>query len=118
MTGERSPNQFIKTTKEISINVGRTYDYTKFTAELTQAVRDVDLVAPTAAPAKPDPTNPIAFEIWMLEVKDHRMKEQEYSNFRAGLTISCLDCALRHFRTSLSHIPTFRKITMMASHVW
>jgi hypothetical protein len=36
-------------------------------------------------PADPDPTNRIAFEIWKLEIKDFRVKEQEYSNFRAGL---------------------------------
>jgi hypothetical protein len=37
------------------------------------------------APANPDPTDPIAFEMWKLEVKDHRIKEQEYSNFRTGI---------------------------------
>jgi hypothetical protein len=36
-------------------------------------------------PANPDPANPIEFEMWKLEVKEHRIKEQEYSNFRAGL---------------------------------
>jgi hypothetical protein len=35
-TGERTPDQFIKTTKEIINYVGRTY--TKYTAEFTQAV--------------------------------------------------------------------------------
>jgi hypothetical protein len=38
-TGERSPDQYIKTTKEIINYVGRTY--TKYTAEFTQAVRDL-----------------------------------------------------------------------------
>jgi hypothetical protein len=81
-TGERSPDQFIKTTKEVINYVGRTY--TKYTAEFTQAVRDLELVVPMP-PANPDPNNPIAFEMWKLEVKEHRVKEQEYSNFRAGL---------------------------------
>jgi hypothetical protein len=36
-------------------------------------------------PAIPDPADVIAFEMWKLEVKDRRVKEQEYSNFRAGL---------------------------------
>ena len=67
---------------EIINYVGRTY--TKYTAEFTQAVRDLELVDPTPPP-NPDPTNPIAFEMWKLEVKDYRTKEQEYSNFRAGL---------------------------------
>ena len=37
-SGERKPDQFIKTTKEVVNYVGRTY--TKYTAEFTQAVRD------------------------------------------------------------------------------
>jgi hypothetical protein len=81
-TGERNPDQYIKTTKEITNYVGRTY--TKYTAEFTQAVRDLELDDPTA-PADPDPTNPIAFEMWKLELKEHKVKEQEYANFRAGL---------------------------------
>jgi hypothetical protein len=81
-TGERNPDQYIKTTKEVINYVGRTY--TKYTGEFTQAVRDLELVDPTPPP-NPDPTNPIAFEMWKLEVKEHRVKEQEYANFRAGL---------------------------------
>jgi hypothetical protein len=42
-TGERSPDQYIKTTKEVINYVGRTY--TKYTAEFTQAVWDLELVA-------------------------------------------------------------------------
>jgi hypothetical protein len=64
--------------KEIINYVGRTY--TKYTAEFTQAVRDLELTVPTP-PADPDPTNTIAFEMWKLEIKEFRVKEQEYSNF-------------------------------------
>jgi hypothetical protein len=81
-TGERNPNQYIKMTKEIINYVSRTY--TKYTAEFMQAVQDLKLVDPTP-PVNPDPANPIVFEMWKLEVKEHRIKEQEYSNFRAGL---------------------------------
>ena len=81
-TGERSPDQFIKTTKEIVNYVGRTY--TKYTAEFTQAVRDLELADPPA-PAAPDPTNVVGFEMWKLDIKDHRAKQLAYSNFRAGL---------------------------------
>jgi hypothetical protein len=43
------------------------------------------LVAPTAPP-NPDPANVIEFEMWkLLDLKEHRSKELEYSNFRAGL---------------------------------
>lgn len=81
-TGERNPDQYIKTTKEIISYVGRTY--TKYTAEFTQAVRDLKLAEPTAPP-NPDPSDVIAFEMWKLEVKDYRTKQHEYNNFKAGL---------------------------------
>jgi hypothetical protein len=62
--------------------VGQTY--TKYTTEFTQALRDLELTIPTP-PADPDPTKMIAFKKWKLEVREYRVKEQEYSNFRAGL---------------------------------
>ena len=70
-TGERNPDQYIKMTKEIINYVGRTY--TKYTAEFTQAVRDLQLGAPTA-PENPDPNNALAFEVWKLDIKEHRVK--------------------------------------------
>jgi hypothetical protein len=81
-TGEWTPDQFIKTNKEIVNYVGRTY--TKYTPEITQAVWDLELADPMP-PAVPDLVNVIAFEMWKLELKEHRVKEREYSNFRAGL---------------------------------
>ena len=81
-TGERNPDQYIKTTKEIVNYVGRTY--TKFTYEFTNAVIKLELDDPEAPP-DPDPTNQLQFEIWKLDIKEHRTKLQEYSNFRAGL---------------------------------
>jgi hypothetical protein len=82
LTGEQSPNQYIKTMKEIINYVG--WMYTKYTAEFTQAVRDLQLMVP-APPTHPDPTNTIAFKMWKLEVKEYWVKEQEYSNSGAGL---------------------------------
>jgi hypothetical protein len=73
-TGERSPDQYIKTTKEIINYVGRTY--TKYTAEFTQAVHDLKLIDPTP-PADPNPMNIIVFELWKLELKEYKVKEQE-----------------------------------------
>ena len=81
-TGERNPEQWIKTTKEIVTYVGRTYN--KFTTEFTEAVRDLTLADPVQ-PQAPDPTDVIAFEIWKIEIKEYRTKAQEYDNFRAGL---------------------------------
>ena len=82
VTGERNPDQFIKTTKEIINYIGRMY--MKYTAEFTQTVRDLEL-ADLTAPENSDPENVVAFEMWKLDIKAHRIKEQEYSNFRAGL---------------------------------
>jgi hypothetical protein len=81
-TGERNPDQYIRTTKEIVNYVGRTF--TKFTGDFMQAVRDLELVNPPA-PVVPAAGDQVAFELWKYDHKDHRVKIQEYANFRAGL---------------------------------
>lgn len=81
-TGERNPDQYIKTTKEIINYVGRTY--TKYTSIFTQAVRDLNLANPVA-PSDPDVTNPIQYELWKLNIKEHLIQKKEYDNFKAGL---------------------------------
>jgi hypothetical protein len=81
-TGERMPDQFIKMMKEIKNYVGRTY--TKYTADLVQAVKDLVIQDPVA-PADPDPANQLAVEVWKMELKEHQEKVQHYANFRAGL---------------------------------
>jgi hypothetical protein len=82
ITNERNPDQYIKTTKEITNFVGRTY--TKFKTEFTNAVSSLELDDPVQ-PEAPDPGDQIAFEIWKLDIKDYRVKVQEYANFRSGL---------------------------------
>jgi hypothetical protein len=82
VTGERNPDQYIKTTKEIVNYVGRTY--TKFTSEFITAVMELELDDPEA-PDNPDPRDQVGFELWKLDIKEHRLKLQEYANFRAGL---------------------------------
>jgi hypothetical protein len=67
-TGERNPDQFIKTTKEIINYVGRTY--TKFTSEFINAVMNLELDDPEA-PQNPNPADQVAFEIWKLDIKEH-----------------------------------------------
>lgn len=59
-TGERNPEQWIKTTKEIVSHIGRTY--TKYTSEFTEAVRELTLANPEA-PEDPDTTNVVALEL-------------------------------------------------------
>jgi hypothetical protein len=81
-TGERNPDQFLKTTKEIRIYVGRTY--TKYTADFTEAVESLELVDPVE-PADPDPTNALEVKRWEIRIKEHHVKQQAYENFRSGL---------------------------------
>ena len=58
-TGERTPERYIRTTREISTYVG--VMYTKYMADFTSAVDTLDLANPDEPPA-PDPANQVAFE--------------------------------------------------------
>ncbi len=79
VTGERNPDQYIKTTKAIINYVGRTY--TKYTTEFINAVTNLELDDPEQ-PMAPNPGDQIAFELWKLDIKDYRTKMQEFANFR------------------------------------
>jgi hypothetical protein len=81
-TGERNPDQFIKTTKEIINYVGRTY--TKYTGEFMEAVRDLVLEDPPQ-PEEPEDDTRVAFEMWRHAYKEQQTKLQEYKNFCARL---------------------------------
>ena len=81
-TGERTPERYIRMTREISTYVGVVY--TKYTADFTAAVDTLELTDPEEPPA-PDPANLIAFERWKYEYKEHMNKVQEYTNFHSGL---------------------------------
>jgi pyruvate/oxaloacetate carboxyltransferase len=72
------PDQFIKMTKEIKNYVGRTY--TKYTADLVQAVEDLVIQDPVA-PVDPDLANQLAVKVWKMELKEHQEKVQHYANF-------------------------------------
>jgi hypothetical protein len=76
------PDQFIKTTKEIKNYVGQTY--TKYMADLVQAVEDLTINDPVA-PVDPDLANQLAVEVWKMELKEHHEEVQLYANFQAGL---------------------------------
>jgi hypothetical protein len=67
-TGERNLEQWINTTKEIFSFVGCTY--TKFTPEFTKAVKELRLADPVEH-TNPNLTNPIAFELWKLEIREY-----------------------------------------------
>ena len=98
VTSEQNPDQYITTMKEITNYVGRTY--TKYTAEFTQAVRDLELDAP-APPENPDPGDVLAFEVWKLDIKEHRIKERNTQTPELDYTMSYLvSAALTHYKTS------------------
>jgi SNF2 family DNA or RNA helicase len=62
------------------------------------------LTVPTA-PADPDPTKTIALELWKLELKEYRVKEQECSNFQASLYNVVLDQCMEALQDKLkSHM--------------
>ena len=81
-TGERTPERYIRTTREISTYVGVVY--TKYTADFTAAVDTLELNDPEEPPA-PNPANLVEFERWKYVYKEYMNKLQEYTNFRSGL---------------------------------
>ena len=81
-TGERTPGQYIRTTREISTYVRVVC--TKYTTDFTAAMDTLDLPDPIEPPA-PDPANQVAFERWKYVYKEYMNKVQEYMNFRSGL---------------------------------
>ena len=75
--GERNPSQWLKTTKEIVLYVGRNYQ--KYTTELTKAVEELELMDPVA-PARPDdPGDQFEMEDWKLDNKEYREKLKTFS---------------------------------------
>jgi hypothetical protein len=86
-------DQFIKTMKEIKNYVGRTY--TKYTADLVQAVEDLVIQDPVA-PTDPDPANQLVVEVWKMELKEHQEKVQHSATFKQACTTLCWDSAQRH----------------------
>ena len=81
-TGERTPERYIRTTREISTYVG--VMYTKYTADFTAAMDTLELTDPEEPPA-PDHANQVAFERWKYVYKEYMNKVQEYMNFCSGL---------------------------------
>lgn len=102
--GERNPDQYIKTTKEITNYVGRTY--TKYTGAFMMAVCDLYLADPTR-PTDPDPTNVLQVELWRLAIKEHQLKVQEFKNFQAGLYNVVLGQCTEALQDMLKSNPTF-----------
>ena len=68
--------------KELLAHVSLTYK--EYTTELKEGLESLALVDPTA-PDNPPEGNPVAFEIWKMDIKEYREKLKVFANFRAGL---------------------------------
>ena len=81
-TGERMPEKYIRTMKELLAHVGLTYK--EYTTELKEGLENLALMDPTA-PEDPPKGNQVSFEIWKMDIKEYREKLKVFANFRAGL---------------------------------
>jgi hypothetical protein len=92
-------NRFVETTRELAIFIGR--KYTEHTAELVQAVVDLQFDDPTT-PAEPAATaTPVQMKRWEFEEKDYRSKLKAYNDFRAGLYSTVLGQCTEALRAKL-----------------
>jgi hypothetical protein len=82
LCNDRNNDQYITTTKELQLLVGR--NTKKYTAELVQSIATLTLVMPTEQPAEPA-TNatPVALELWRLDIKEYKVKTQVHDDFKA-----------------------------------
>ena len=81
-TGERTPEKYIRTMKELVAHVGLTYK--NYTTDLKEGLESLALVDPTA-PENPPEGNQVAFEIWKMDIKEYREKMTVFANFRVSL---------------------------------
>ena len=81
-TGERTPEKYIRTMRELVAHVGLMYK--SYTTELKEGLENLTLVDPTE-PENPPDGNQVAFELWKMDLKEYREKLKVYANFRAGL---------------------------------
>ena len=68
-TGERNPDQFIKTTEQIRLYVGRTYN--KFTTQSYGAINDLHLEEPVRPVCPEGPADMYQLEDWCLDFRDY-----------------------------------------------
>ena len=81
-TGERTPEKYIRTMKELLAHVGSTYK--EYTTDLKEGLENLALMDPTA-PDNPPEGNQVAFELWKMDIKEYCEKFKIFANFRAGL---------------------------------
>ena len=81
-TGERTPEKYIRTMRELVAHVGLTYK--NYTTELKEGLENLALADPTE-PDNPAEGDQVAFKLWKMDLKEYREKLKVFANFRAGL---------------------------------
>ena len=81
-TGERTPEKYIRTMRELVAHVGLTCK--NYTTELKEGLENLALADPTE-PENPAEGDQVAFELWKMDLKEYREKLKVFANFRAGL---------------------------------
>ena len=81
-TGERMPEKYIRTMKELVAHIGLTYK--EYTTDLKEGLESLILVDPTP-PENPPEGNQVAFKIWKMDIKEYCEKMKVFAHFRAGL---------------------------------
>ena len=81
-TGERTPEKYIRTMRELVAHVGLTCK--NYTTELKEGLENLALANPTE-PDNPAEGDQVAFELWKMDLKEYREKLKVFANFRAGL---------------------------------
>ena len=82
LTSVKSPEHYLKTTKEITNMIGR--NYTKNTMGFIQAVENLDLTMPTAL-ADPPISDVLELERWKIQIKWYEDQWDAYRDFLANL---------------------------------
>ena len=67
-TGERTPEKYIRTMRELVAHVGLTYK--EYTTKLKEGLENLMLADPTE-PDNPPEGNQVAFELWKMDLKEY-----------------------------------------------
>jgi hypothetical protein len=110
-----SPINFLCTTKEVlALYVGR--KYTKFTGDLVQAVKDLQLTDPAPPDEPDDAANAVQLKQWELVEKTHQSKMESYADFCASLYGVVLGQCTETIRSNWRHAPNWLVQVKTESH--
>ena len=105
-TGERNPDQYIKTTKQVKLYAGRTYN--KFPCMFTKAIEELFLEDPEA-PECPENAGDVFAMEWKADLKEYRTKMSKYTAFWAGLYNVLVSQCMEVLMYKLKSHPSFEE---------